>query len=125
MTETKVHELKILPHFFWPVWRGSKTFEIRKDDRDYMPGDLLDLKEWTEEEGYTGRHVRMKVSYKLSSEQSMGMLEDGCAILALSPLVFSRVCPYCGFPVLSRRVTGAMARYSCGHCGNEWEDLVQ
>lgn len=43
----KKHELKILPQYFQAVWSGIKTFELRKDDRDYQlgirhlePGDM-------------------------------------------------------------------------------------
>ena len=35
----KVHELKILPEYFWQVWHGNKTFELRKNDRNYNAGD--------------------------------------------------------------------------------------
>lgn len=33
------HELKILPQFYNAVTSHRKTFEIRKDDRDYQVGD--------------------------------------------------------------------------------------
>lgn len=41
-----VHDLKIHPEHFKPVWCGEKTFEIRFNDRDYKVGDLLDLHEF-------------------------------------------------------------------------------
>lgn len=56
--------MKILPKFFEPVKRGTKTFEIRKDDRDYKVGDVLVLKEWSDiVNNFTGRSVTKQISY--------------------------------------------------------------
>lgn len=41
----KTHELKTDPKVFQQTWEGRKTFEIRKDDRDYQSGDVLVLRE--------------------------------------------------------------------------------
>lgn len=59
-----VHELKILPKYFEAVRDGSKTFELRKNDRDYKYGDYLALREWDGEE-YTGRAMLVIVTYIL------------------------------------------------------------
>lgn len=37
----RVHELKIKMDYFLEVQKGAKTFEIRKNDRDYHKGDLI------------------------------------------------------------------------------------
>lgn len=42
----KMHELKILPEYFEKVLDGSKTFELRKDDRGFNVGDILILREY-------------------------------------------------------------------------------
>jgi ribosomal protein S28E/S33 len=60
-----IHELKTLPEYFKEVWNNSKRFEIRKDDRNYQVGDILMLKEYIERTGFTGRYVRVKVTYIL------------------------------------------------------------
>ncbi|CAK1240828.1 DUF3850 domain-containing protein [Fructobacillus cardui] len=39
----KIHELKLDEKYFDLVRNGTKTFEIRKNDRDYRVGDLLAL----------------------------------------------------------------------------------
>lgn len=39
----KVHELKLDTKYFNDVKNGYKTFEIRKNDREYQVGDLLSL----------------------------------------------------------------------------------
>lgn len=41
-----VHELKIWPQFYCRVVDGSKTFEIRNNDRSFQSGDTVILKEW-------------------------------------------------------------------------------
>ena len=37
----KLHELKIKAKYYLDIVSGAKTFEIRKDDRDYKVGDLI------------------------------------------------------------------------------------
>ena len=75
-----VHELKILPLYFDAVVMREKTFEIRKNDRDFHVGDTLILKEWDGEK-YTGREVTRYVNYILYDR--MGGLEDGWCIMNL------------------------------------------
>ncbi len=41
-----IHELKIWPQYYCRVADGSKTFEIRKNDRAFQSGDTVILKEW-------------------------------------------------------------------------------
>jgi len=40
------HELKIWPQYYCRVVDGSKTFEVRKNDRGFQPGDEVTLREW-------------------------------------------------------------------------------
>ena len=75
------HELKILPEFFVPVLVGYKTFEIRKNDRDYQYGDILVLNEW-DVNGYTGRSITKRVNYIYHGDGSYG-LKTGYCILGL------------------------------------------
>lgn len=39
----KLHELKIQRKFWIEIVNGYKTFEVRKDDRDYQEGDLINF----------------------------------------------------------------------------------
>lgn len=39
-------ELKVWPEYFHFIWDGSKTFEIRKNDRDFLPGQVYYLRKW-------------------------------------------------------------------------------
>ena len=60
----KTHELKILPEYFVAVKGGRKTFEIRKNDRNFEVGDNLILKEIDKNSGeYTGREVSRRITY--------------------------------------------------------------
>lgn len=43
------HELKIWPQYYCRVADGSKTFEVRDNDRGFQPGDTVVLKEWDPE----------------------------------------------------------------------------
>lgn len=73
------HGLKIWPQYYCRVIDGSKTFEVRENDRGFQPGDEVTLSEWdpsTREEadvmgystrtvGYTGRNIKFKIGYVL------------------------------------------------------------
>ncbi len=43
------HELKIWPQFYCRVADGSKTFEVRENDRHFQSGDAVVLREWDPE----------------------------------------------------------------------------
>lgn len=56
------HHLKIAPEYYNQVRLGVKTFEIRKNDRDFQVGDTLLLKEY-EDTKFTGNILRVVVTY--------------------------------------------------------------
>lgn len=67
------HELKIWPQYYARVADGSKTFEIRENDRGFQPGDTVLLKEWNPNKeseksvspiGYTdSKSLEFKIGY--------------------------------------------------------------
>jgi len=58
------HALKTWPGYYWAMVKGVKTFEVRKNDRDYQVGDLLILEEYCPKtETYSGESVEFEVSY--------------------------------------------------------------
>lgn len=61
---SKTHELKIYPKYFEAILDGKKTFEIRKDDRDFQVGDSIVLKEWDNIK-YSGREIQAIIKYML------------------------------------------------------------
>lgn len=58
-----MHQLKIKPKYLEDVVNGRKTFELRKNDRDFKVGDTLILQEYDRE--YTGRFAKVTVTYLL------------------------------------------------------------
>jgi len=73
----------MLPHYFDAVEKGIKTFELRKNDRDFQVGDYLMLNEW--KQGYTGRKLTRKITYILHGG-SYG-LRKGYVILGIKSLI--------------------------------------
>lgn len=43
---SRVHHLKSWPEPFAAMEEGRKTFDVRKDDRGFMVGDVICLHEW-------------------------------------------------------------------------------
>ena len=61
-----IHELKTLKRFFEDVISGKKTFEIRKNDRNFQEGDLLALNEYDDHNAYyTGNSCLVYIDYIL------------------------------------------------------------
>lgn len=65
------HTLKTLPRYFQAVWVGDKTFEIRKNDRNFQERDEVVLQEWESQE-HTGREVEGFIRYLTDYEQKPG-----------------------------------------------------
>ena len=77
MTE---HFLKTWPEYFQAVWDGTKTFEARKNDRDFKIGDTLILREFDPKtQEYSGRYIFKEVTYLISEP----FAKDGHVIMAL------------------------------------------
>ena len=73
------HDLKSLPAAFAELLTGTKTFELRLDDRPYAVGHTLRLREWVDE-SYTGRTVTKRVSHTLRDTE---YLPKGFVLMAL------------------------------------------
>ena len=76
----KVHQIRLGASFFEDACSNIKSFELRKNDRGYKKGDILELMEFADGRN-TGRMVRKLVTYIL--EDYTG-LEDGFCIMATS-----------------------------------------
>lgn len=90
---SKIHHLKTLPAYYDAVERGEKTFEIRRDDRGFQRGDVVRLKRFDPQLGYTsapggGRFSEMSLDRRILWILTGGQfgVEPGYVILALGTL---------------------------------------
>lgn len=75
----RIHDLKCWPEPFSAALSGDKRFEIRKNDRGYMVGDVLWLREWDPSlSSYTGRAFRARVTYLCQG--TWGLPSDVCVM---------------------------------------------
>lgn len=83
----KIHKLKLNAKYYEDSEHGIKTFEIRKNDRDYKIGDVLELREYIEDSrglGYYTGNVHWKIiTYILDDDL---YLAPGYVCLGLSPI---------------------------------------
>lgn len=75
---SRIHQIRIGASFFEDACSNIKSFELRKNDRDYKKGDILELMEFADGRN-TGRTVRKLVTYILENYTG---LEDGYCIMA-------------------------------------------
>jgi len=66
------HLLKILPEYYYSVKSGSKTFEIRKNDRNYKIGDLICLNLFNDGKFIDGEAILIKIKYLTDYKQRDG-----------------------------------------------------
>ena len=77
-----VHYLKIKPEYYKDIERGLKTFELRKNDRDFHVGDILMLIKLDGEGNETDQVIKKNVVYILKDCPQYG-LKEGYAILGI------------------------------------------
>lgn len=78
-----VHELKTWSEYFQQIYMGKKTFEVRKNDRNFKIGDMLILKEWLPNVNkYTGDEMARKVTSILYGGQ-FG-IEEGYVVMSIA-----------------------------------------
>lgn len=77
----KIHYVKCKSTFFEDVVNNYKLFEVRKNDRDYQPGDDMILKEWDKDlQEYTGVEDRVTIIYMLENYPG---IEPGYCVLGI------------------------------------------
>ena len=78
---TTTHHLKSWPQFFKPIREGKRTHELRRNDRNFVVGDLLILHEFDPTtQLYTGDSCEVEVT-------SITSFAEPCAVsdVAMNP----------------------------------------
>jgi hypothetical protein len=80
-----IHEIKIQEEYFDKVLKGIKSFEVRKNDRDYLAGQEVVLREYNvKTKLYTGRILHREITYVYRNE--IGGLENGYCVFGLKKI---------------------------------------
>lgn len=76
----KEHHLKIEPQYFLDIIKNNKSFEIRKNDRDFKVGDELVLKEYDSKQNqFTGNQIKAEITYITDFAQ-----QEGYVVMAIN-----------------------------------------
>ena len=94
----KLHELKILHKYLIDITIGRKTFELRKNDRDYQVGDLIHFIDIREDDSTTKNRIEpnidentlYRITYVLKDVDQYGLDKEYC-ILAIKKLDIKEV----------------------------------
>ncbi len=79
------HQLKVWSEYMDDLLNGSKTFELRFNDRNFQVGDFLLLMEYDKEnQQYLGRELSVKITYVLDNSV-FDALKEGYLILGIQP----------------------------------------
>lgn len=73
----RIHQIRLAAMYYDDVASGKKSFELRKNDRDYKVGDTLEMQEFKDGR-FMGRIIRAKIVYMLENYTG---LEEGYCIL--------------------------------------------
>lgn len=74
-----IHELKIKSEYLLEVENGNKTFEIRKNDRNFKIGDYLHLRGYNDG-SYTGLESVKKITYIFEGNDEYGLKKGFCIL---------------------------------------------
>lgn len=105
--EPTTHKLKSWPESFRAAASGRKRFEVRRDDRNFRPGDIVELLEWDpfdddgdapsiQSRGFTGRTARFFVGYV---ERSAALPPGWCGFQLVTGDDINRVALAMGRPL--------------------------
>lgn len=78
----KTHKLKLNIKFCDEVLSGAKTFEIRKNDRGFQTGDLINFTP-VDNNGEEGYHKVQNQTYKITYILDNWGLKEGYVALAI------------------------------------------
>ena len=81
-----LHRIKILSSFADAVYSGNKTFEIRKNDRGYQKGDIVEFIVMHEDGVEYLDHPLSKKRYEITYVMSGWGIENGCCVFGIKPV---------------------------------------
>lgn len=97
---SQTHTLKANAPYYDAMERGEKNFEIRRDDRGFQKGDILEIQRcteqgrvlsaWSVDMDFNGKPLHVlyrKITYVLTGGQFE--IEPGWVILSLEPVVIA------------------------------------
>lgn len=88
---SKLHHLKCVDPYFTDVWEGRKTFEIRRNDRDYQIGDVVILQRYDPRlSTWLSGVIVAKVGYVLEHAEAFGVAK-GYVVLSLYGITRGRL----------------------------------
>lgn len=80
----KTHYLKTVQPFFDEVKNGAKTFEVRRNDRDFRVGDSMVLQEYdSKTNAYSGEEIHCAITYVLNEFYG---LQEGYSVLSFKQI---------------------------------------
>ena len=80
--QSTTHQIKLASMYYDDVVNGRKTFELRKNDRRYRVGDILEMREFKDGKE-TGRYIKAKITYMLEDYEG---IKEGYCILGIRAL---------------------------------------
>ncbi len=80
--EPRTHDLKVQTQFWADLWEFRTTAQLRQDDRQYRVGDVLLLREYNPQFGYTGMNCKRKITHILRHEDVPYGVRRGWCILS-------------------------------------------
>ena len=78
------HILKIKNEYWAEVYEGAKTFELRKNDRDFKVGDIIQFK--LVDSDIDISEFKYRITYILKDVPEYGLDKDYC-ILAIKEII--------------------------------------
>ena len=76
----KLHTLKIQPRFYSAVMKGDKTFELRKNDRDFLTFDLIHFVDVNGEDFINEPNNVYQITYVLKDVEEYGLDKTYCIL---------------------------------------------
>lgn len=80
------HQLKISLPFADALIDGSKTFEVRKNDRGFNAGDYVHFTCWSDRDNIKLMHGINDVDWRINYVLSGWGIEEGYVVFSLEPV---------------------------------------